>query len=320
MYSSIIISTLILLISVGILIRLFRTLFLIREGNHRHSLFASAHNSIDNGVSRIGISLLCRDTGRAERLRNLLSVEYPDYEVIVVADSLRQPDSLRQLITSYRMIAVDGRMSGDRHTPRVRRMYRSASRCYRRLLLLDVATTGDKSDLDAAFDVATYDYILPLWGDEKVVPGGIERLIIELSTTSHEPPQAISSDVGASVTLYPRTLLDEVNGVAGSDATNRLAHRMLFEPIAVSGNSHARIGQIISALLIVAATISILLAMLGIATEPLLLVALSLLSIIVFAYVAHTILTHRREIPVGYGDTLYLFCKNLLPRVWQIRK
>ncbi len=315
------------IISLYVAIRCGIMLARTRRGVEEHNFFSRLRTPICDGAEQRGISTLCRDTDDDERLESLLAVEYPAYEVIVVGDSLRSPDSLQRLIAHYRMIAVDGRMSNDRHLPHVRKMYRSTCRCYRRLLLLDVSTTGQRSDLDAAFDVATYDYILPLWNAERLLPRSIERLTAEIHTSSKGSRSSLTSWFGSGITLYPRESFSEIDGIASINIRDRRRHRILYEPLAVGDTSHANRGVVIAIAGGIATIVCTALSLAGIASITTAIAAITLLGIATTAYSAYILTTSYQAVnpacgnpAVGYGETLYLFCKNLLPQIWQNRK
>ena len=168
-------------LSAWIVIASARLLARIRRSSDKRNFFAKTQTQPREGIGRKGISLLCHDRGDITRLRTLLTVEYPDYEVIVVADPLHNPQSMQRIISDYRLVAVDIHTPDTPSHPTIRKMYRSTLRCFRRLLLLDISAASDADKIRVAFEVATYDYILPLWNDEQLLPGAIERLIAELS-------------------------------------------------------------------------------------------------------------------------------------------
>ena len=319
MLTSTIISVLISILSAWIVFATSRLMVRIVHDGDKHRLYAAVRSRLCDGFGRNGISLLCRDTADDGRLRNLLAVEYPAYEVIVVADSMRQPVSLQRAISHYRMVAVDGRIAGDRQTPRVRKMYRSASRSYRRLILLDVATRTEPSDLDAALDVATYDYILPLWNNEQLINGTVERLIAEVSTAPDAKSSVIESCIGASIKLVPREIVNQTESIASVKYTKH-GHIVLHEPLAkregyTSLASRVAVVAAIATTLLCAAA-----AMANIAPLAMAIAALSSLFVLASTHLATTVISRKHGTSVGYGDTLYLFCKNLLPRIWQIKK
>lgn len=318
MYSSIVILVAVMAVSLWCVAMTVQLLLRIVRGRNHRLFFSGVRSRLCDNFGRDGISLLCRDTGDEERLRNLLAVEYPTYEVVVVADSLRSPESLQRIIATYRMIAVDGRMSGDRDAPRVRRMYRSASRCYRRLLLLDVVTCASRSDLDVALDVATYDYLLPLWGDEYLAVGAIERLVAEVCTAAGAKRSVITTCVGAPLKLIPRCATNQTEAISSIEVEGR--EHVLYEPLAWRRGASSLAGRVVVLILWVAVMLCMVAVAVGVAPLAMGVIALSVMLILASACLSTAIIASKDDTAVGYGDTLYLFCKNLLPSIWQIRK
>lgn len=300
-------------ISAWVVIASVRLLVRIKRGSVKRDFFVKTQIRPREGIGRKGISLLCHDTGDIIRLRTLLAVEYPDYEVIVVADTLRNPQSMQRIISDYRMVAVDIHTPGTPSHPTTRKMYRSTLRCFRRLLLLDISTASDADKIRAAFDVATYDYILPLWGEEQLLPGAIERLITELSLCRSEALRPISTLVGARLTLYPRSSYP-------ASQKRKPDHTILYESLAIEGDSRKAVRWLMLALFGCAGGIALSVAIVGFSTAIAGIAALTLLAIATTAYAAHALLIRSGNKGVGYGETLSLFCENLLPQIWQIRK
>ena len=303
-------------ISAWVVIASVRLLFRIKRSSAKRDFFIKTQAHPRDGIGRKGISLLCHDTGDTARLRTLLAVEYPDYEIIVVADSLHNPQSLQHIIADYRMVAVDTHTPSALSHPTIRKMYRSTLRCFRRLLLLDVAADSDSDKLQAAFDMATYDYILPLWSDEQLLPGAIERLITELSLCRSEALRPISTLVGARLTLYPRSAY--LDGRRRRPDPHR--HLILSESLAAGGASRRVARWLTLTLFGCVIGIGITGLILGVLPSIAGLTTLSLLAIVTTAYAAQALLIRSGNKGVGYGETLSLFCENLLPQIWQIRK
>ena len=296
-----------------------RLLLLFVRGEQRHRFFSHPRGLSCHGLGHKGISLLCRDTGNPDRLRNLLAVEYPDYEVIVIADSLHSPDSLQQIIAHYHMVAVDGRISSEDGESRVRRMYRSVSRCYRRLLLLDIATTDSREDLDSALDAATYDYLLPLWGNEYLRAGAIERIIAEVCTESQNEKRIITTHIGPPSRLIPRQAAHEAGGISAVDE-GRFGHHDIYEPLLSDSARDTLRWRIAAGVMVGIALLCIGTAIAGVMPLAMIMISLILVSILVAAYAAMITISNEGNAAIEYGESLSLFCKNLLPRIWKIRK
>jgi hypothetical protein len=319
MHTSNIIEILIATISLWVAIVTSRQLLRIVRGVHRHRLFAKTPGLACHGFGQRGISLLCRITDNDERLHNLLAVEYPNYEVIAIIDSLRNPEALHRLISRYRMIAVDGCTSSNGCVPHIKRMYRSTNRCYRQLLLLDIATSEQRTDLDAAFDMATYDYLLPLWGDERLQRGTIERLAAEASSIPHEEWEMMVVGVGQTLQLIKRHTATKTGGVTSINS-NRVRCHYVYEPLLINKQRPSLWQRV--AIMAFAATILLSVATTAINAFSIgwLIITLTLMAIAVAAFAAMALTSSGRCTTVGYVDNLSLFCKKLLPRIWQIKK
>ena len=307
------------ILSLWIVARTLGLLVRIVGGDRRARLFESMQGRAWSGGGRNGISLLCRDCGEVQPLGALLAVEYADYEVVVVADSLRNNDSLQRIIRRYNMVAVDGRISGEENSPRVRRMYRSASRRYRRLILLDVATTGERSDFEAAFEVATYDFLLPLWGDERLCKGAVERLFAEISSIPNPESSLLVAGLNEKIVLIPAEKATECGGVS-CVALKGAKCRKLYEQMVDITHRRNRMGVAAVVILWVLLVVCAAMVVMGVEPYSVSVVILSLLFVAVAAYASAGVVARSGDAGVGYGDTLYLFCENLLPHIWQIRK
>lgn len=201
------------------------------RGRNRGRLLSAPSIACD-GFGRVGVTVICggRDVGR---IASLLAVEYPYYEVVVAVDSCREPDVPEYLRSTYCMTGVDYAPSYELSPYGVRALYRSVKRCYRRLVVVDVAGSGSLSEFDAAVGVASYDYVLPLPDHVRLMPGAVERLVIELCLSPVPRLKRIESAVGAPVTLYARENVIDVGGfVSGNVACRRDERRVIYEPVA----------------------------------------------------------------------------------------
>lgn len=81
-------------------------------------------------------------------------------------------------------------------------------------MLLDRAHGKRSDDFDAGVSVATYDYILPLRGQSRLMPRAVERLVVELS---EHPPGSIAlvrSFMGDTALLFARERVVRAGGFA----------------------------------------------------------------------------------------------------------
>ena len=125
----------------------------------------------------------------------VLSMDYPDLEVIVVNDgSLDRTVAL--LVEQYDMSPLPGEpLDGPIHCEAVRAVYRS--RRDHRLVLIDKAPAGAKADgSNCAINYATNDWCVIMDADELVSPDAVMRCMIEIAHTA-------GNVIAAGVTLLP---------------------------------------------------------------------------------------------------------------------
>lgn len=138
-------------------------------------------------LHRVGISVLAAGHNSLARCEELMAVEYPDFEVVLLFDGATNPALLHQLIKRYHLIRVDYLPSGELHPAAVRGLYRSRRRLYRRLVVVDSVATGRRA-LDVMADVATRGFLLPLADHRSLSSRAVEHLALELAFRSHQPP------------------------------------------------------------------------------------------------------------------------------------
>lgn len=138
-------------------------------------------------LHRVGISVLATGHNSLARCEELMAVEYPDFEVVLLFDRATNSALLHQLIKRYHLIRVDYLPSGELHPMAVRGLYRSRRRLYRRLVVVDSVATGRRA-LDVMADVATRGFLLPLADHRSLSSRAVEHLALELAFRSHQPP------------------------------------------------------------------------------------------------------------------------------------
>lgn len=138
-------------------------------------------------LHRVGISVLAAGRTSLARCEELMAVEYPDFEVVLLFDGATNPALLHQLIKRYHLIRVDYLPSGELHPAAVRGLYRSRRRLYRRLVVVDSVASGCRA-LDVMADVATRGFLLPLADQRSLSSRAVEHLALELALCPHRPP------------------------------------------------------------------------------------------------------------------------------------
>ena len=179
-----------------------------REGEWLRGRMAGFCDAADGA----GISLLytgIRDAGEAAEL---LAEEYARYEVIVVADSETQAPLLEELKRRYALAAVDYRPGTELPVFGVRGLYRSQSRGFRRLVLIDRERSAPTDDWDAAAEVASFDWLLPLRAGERLLPTGLCRLAAEVNRDARRTVRVVTSTVGVPALMIAWEELAAIGG------------------------------------------------------------------------------------------------------------
>ena len=191
----------------------------------------------------IGISVLCCGVYDPEQIRNLLSVEYADYEVIAVLDAARYPEEFAALVSDYRMIRVEWTPTGELAVEGIRSIGRSRKRRFRRLVLVNRAADTAAGDFDAAAAVAAYDYLLPVEADRWLLPGAIERLVAEAGEAPDGTVMSIRSPFGAPMRLLAREAVIAAGGYAGRPERTvpRKRRRTIWRPLMIRREKPSRL-------------------------------------------------------------------------------
>lgn len=196
------------------------------EGKRR--LVVGARGVLSGVPDGTGISALCSDVWSCEQLENLLAVEYPRYEIVVVLDAQRRREAFATILERYFLIRVNYAGGGELPVVGVRGLYRSRRRCFRRLMLVDKAETSPEDDFNAAAGVATYEYLLPVHEGQLLVPGGIERLVIELSEQQAGELDLIQTVGGTPAALFSRRLVVQSGGFGRSLSRSFVRRRRIL--------------------------------------------------------------------------------------------
>ncbi|MCL6586705.1 MAG: glycosyltransferase [Anoxybacillus sp.] len=95
-------------------------------------------------------------------VRSLLSIEYPEYEIIVINDGSTD-DTLAKLIESFQLVRINHVIRQQLKTKRVKAVYRS--KLYRHLFVIDKENGGKADALNAGINVSRYPYFCSIDGD-----------------------------------------------------------------------------------------------------------------------------------------------------------
>lgn len=288
------------------------------KGRNRRRMFAPLLGTLCDGVGQTGLSAICLDIGSADTVAGLLTVEYERYEAIVVVDSARSPELLDELVLRYALVSVDYRRSPE-FAPAigVRRLYRSRRRRFRRLAVVDTASISPETDADAAADIAVYNYITVIRGDVVLLPGAVERIVAEISSSA-EPPHEVHTEAGVELTVHLRDDVAEEGGFASGARhfCRRSERRSVYETLAVSeswGGGVRRAAAAAGVLAVVAGIFSLLVHSIWPAAALAATAAVVASSVIFCAPFAAPHLEGRRAL----GYSLCNFCEKLLLKISQ---
>ena len=144
-------------------------------------------------IGGVGCSVVCYRTESIEQIERLLEVRYERYEVIAIVDSRSQPELFLTLVARYHMIEVNNPGRDISTSGRVS-LFRSAKRCYRRVVVMDIDNNIDRySALNQTLNIASYNYIIPIGPGVYLRLHAIESIAIKLSDNGHCEPQVLLS-------------------------------------------------------------------------------------------------------------------------------
>ncbi|KAA0548137.1 glycosyltransferase family 2 protein [Bacillus sp. BGMRC 2118] len=95
-------------------------------------------------------------------IRSLLSIEYPEFEVIVINDGSKD-DTLEKMITRFSMVKVNRVVQKKLETKEIKGVYQST--IYNHLFLIDKVNGGKADSLNAGINMSSYPYFCSLDGD-----------------------------------------------------------------------------------------------------------------------------------------------------------
>ena len=232
---------------------------IVRE-RRKSRLLAPMRGLACDAPGGIGISVLCSGVSDPEQIRNLLTVEYANYEVIAVLDAARCPEEYAALVSHYRMIRVEWTPTGELAVEGIRSVGRSRKRRFRRLVLVNRSADTAAGDFDAATTVATYDYLLPVEDDRWLLPGTIERLVAEAGEAPDGAVESIRSPLGAPLRLLAREAVIAAGGYAGRPERSvpRKRRRTIWRPLMIRRRRRPRLlrATVVAGILLLAAGIA----------------------------------------------------------------
>lgn len=194
-----------------------------------HRLWLDEMHGARSDTLGVGLSILVAGECSLRRYEALLGVEYARLEVVAVVDGSRHQPLFEELILRYHLIRVGYRPSGEFSVRGVQGLYRSRRRRYRRFVLLDCRAPGVDAALDAAADVAAYEYLLPLRGSELPAKGVIEELVTEVALRPMDSVDQICLAPTLRALLWRRTALARIGGFGrGRGRVVGAEHRLVW--------------------------------------------------------------------------------------------
>lgn len=95
-------------------------------------------------------------------VRSLLSIEYPEYEIIIINDGSTD-DSLEKLIETFQLRKLKWVVRQQLETKQIRAVYQS--KLYSNLIVIDKENGGKADALNAGINVSNYPYFCSIDGD-----------------------------------------------------------------------------------------------------------------------------------------------------------
>lgn len=153
-----------------IFVAVFYLFMLIVSAQHLRSMFQLDDKqpyeellySSDTKPISIIVPAYNEEIGIYSSVRSLLSMNYPEYEIIVVNDGSKD-DTLKTMIDRFSMVKVNLVVRKSLETQKVLAIYRST--IYDSLYLVDKENGGKSDALNAGINVSKYPYICSLDGD-----------------------------------------------------------------------------------------------------------------------------------------------------------
>ncbi|MCQ5365684.1 glycosyltransferase [Anoxybacillus salavatliensis] len=105
------------------------------------------------------------EAGILATVRSLLSIEYPEYEIVVINDGSTD-DTLERLKKDFDLIPIRRVIREQLKTKRVRAVYRS--RKFSHLFVIDKENGGKADALNAGINFSTYPYVCSMDGDSVI--------------------------------------------------------------------------------------------------------------------------------------------------------
>ena len=208
------ITLIVLALMAALTIYAMRRSALIIGAERQQRLLSDGSIGCHTPLGDIGCSLICRRVESMAQVENLLSVTYERYEVIVMIDATLQPELFAALVARYRMVRVNSPDTTQNSTngrenalishpntlkrrndsPKIRSLYRSAERRYRRLVVVEIsADTNPYAALNGVLSIASHNFVICIGSGVYIRPQAIHSIAITLSDSAALCPEALIS-------------------------------------------------------------------------------------------------------------------------------
>jgi peptidoglycan-N-acetylglucosamine deacetylase len=118
-----------------------------------------------------------------QSVHSLLTLEYPDFEVIVINDGSAD-GTMDTLMREFELERIDPAMSAALPTAPIRGVYRSPS--YAKLLVIDKENGGKADALNTGINLARCDYLCSIDSDSLLEPDALLRMTAQIITSDIE--------------------------------------------------------------------------------------------------------------------------------------
>jgi len=111
-----------------------------------------------------------------DNIRTLLSLYYNNYEVVVVNDGSKD-DSLEKIIKAYELEKVNYYFDYRLPCKRIRGVYKSQNRSFKKLTVIDKANGGKADSLNAGLNVCRNDLVVSIDADSIMEPDALLKMV-----------------------------------------------------------------------------------------------------------------------------------------------
>ena len=170
-------------------VKMGRVVRSLRENMWRDRIMTLSVVPETDVVGNIGVSMLCLHPSDVRVVEAMLASRYPASEVVVMLDSASELFALLR----QRYVLCDVRC--DRTT--IRALYRSRHKAFRRLVVVDGFVSTKASMLDVAASVSSYDYLLPIPPNFRLLPDAVCRLVVEIASSETPRIDSVSTYTGS---------------------------------------------------------------------------------------------------------------------------